>query len=91
MSNGELKDTFQGFKPNYKGFLYQMVNDLWENYIYDVCKLDDETVEKVDIDTVGYFREWCDASGFYAIDDYLPQSDSQVQAIIKQCQAITDY
>lgn len=89
--NGELKETFQGFKPNYKEFLYRMVNDLWENYIYDVCQLDDETVEKVDIETVGHFREWCYNSGFYAIDDYLPQSDSQLQAVIKQCQEIVDY
>ena len=34
--NGESKETFQGFKPNYKEFLYQMVNDLWESYIYNV-------------------------------------------------------
>jgi hypothetical protein len=95
--NGELKETFQGFKPNYKEFLYRMVNDLWESYIYNVYipwgdpDLQEETVEKIDIETVGHFREWCYNSGFYAIDDYLPQSDSQLRAIIEQCREIVDY
>ena len=95
--NGELKETFQGFKPNYKEFLYRMVNDLWESYIYNVYipwgdpDIQDETVEKVDLETVRRFREWCYNSGFYAIDDYLPQSDSQLQTVIKQCQEIVDY
>lgn len=39
----------------------------------------------VEPEMVGRFREWLYDQGCYAVEDYLPQSDSTVADIIKQC------
>lgn len=64
-------------------FVLQAINDLWANYIYNELNLNDADVDQVDLDDVGYFREWCDAEGYFFVEQCLPESDSLMQAIIK--------
>lgn len=71
-------------EPAYQ-FLMQTLNDLWENYMYNDQDLNDADVDQVDTEDVGYFREWCDAQGFFAIEHSLPESDTLMQEIIKFC------
>lgn len=71
-------------EPAYQ-FLMQALNDLWENYMYNEQDLNDADVDRVDTEDVGYFREWCDAQGFFAIEHCLPESDTLIQEIIKFC------
>lgn len=66
-------------------FVLQTLNDLWENYMYNARELDDADVDQVDLVDVGFFREWCDKEGFFAIEHLLPESDSTMQEIIKYC------
>lgn len=77
-------------EPSYQ-FIMQMLNDLWENYMYNTRKLNDADVDQVDLIDVGFFREWCDQEGFFAIEHLFPESDSTMQEIIKFCiQEIND-
>lgn len=71
-------------EPAYQ-FLMQTLNDLWENYMYNEQDLNDADVDQVDTEDVGYFREWCNAQGFFAIEHCLPESDTLMQEIIKFC------
>lgn len=64
-------------------FVLQAINDLWANYIFKELNLYDADVNQVDLDDVGYFREWCDAEGYFFVEQCLPESDSLMQAIIK--------
>lgn len=82
-----LDDIKQHAKePSYQ-FLMQTIVDMWENYIYDVRDLNDADADKVDLDDVGFFREWLDSANWYGPRLYLPQSDSAMQEIIKFCEA----
>lgn len=71
-------------EPSYQ-FVLQMLNDLWENYMYNARELNDADVDQVDLIDIGFFREWCDQEGFFAIEHSLPESDSAMQEIIKYC------
>ena len=71
-------------EPSYQ-FVLQMLNDLWGNYMYNTHELNDANVDQADLTDVGFFREWCDKEGFFAIEHLLPESDSTMQAIIKYC------
>lgn len=71
-------------EPSYQ-FVLQILNDLWENYMYNARELNDTDVNQVDLVDVGFFREWCDKEGFFTIEHLLPESDSTMQAIIKYC------
>lgn len=72
-------------------FILQMLNDLWANYMYNTRELNDADVDQVDLIDVDFFREWCDQEGFFAIEHFLPESDSAMQEIIKHCiQEIND-
>lgn len=71
-------------EPAYQ-FLMQTINDFWENYMYNERNFNDSDIDQTDIEDVGYFREWCDEQGFFAIEHCLPESDSLMQKIIKFC------
>lgn len=71
-------------------FVLQAINDLWENYIYNELNLNDADVNQVDFDDVGYFREWCDAEGYFFVEQCLPESDSLMQAIIKYAISVVE-
>lgn len=71
-------------EPSYQ-FVLQMLNDLWENYMYNARELNDADVNQVDLTDIGLFREWCDQEGFFTIEHLLPESDSTMQEIIKFC------
>lgn len=73
-------------EPSYQ-LIMQAVVDAWENYMFDVRDLNDADVDKVDLDDVGFFREWLDSANWYSLKLYLPQSDSAMQEIIKFCEA----
>ena len=66
-------------------FETQIIDDLWENYMYNVRQLNDVDVDKVDPDDVGYFREWLDDNTIEAFVRYMPESDSRLAEIIKYC------
>lgn len=66
-------------------FEIQIIDDLWENYMYNVRQLNDADVDKVDPDDVGYFREWLDDNTIEAFVRYMPESDSRLAEIIKYC------
>lgn len=66
-------------------FEIQIIDDLWEYYMYNVRELHDADVDKVDPDDVGYFREWLDENTIQAFIMYLPESDSRLAEIIKYC------
>ena len=66
-------------------FEIQIIDDLWENYMYNVRQLKDADVDKVDPDDVGYFREWLDDNTIEAFVRYMPESDSRLAEIIKYC------
>ena len=66
-------------------FEIQIIDDLWENYMYNVRQLNDVDVDKVDPDDVGYFREWLDDNTIEAFVRYMPESDSRLAEIIKYC------
>lgn len=66
-------------------FLIRTVNDLWENYMYNIRDLNDPDVSKVDIDDIGFFREWLDQEQLTGFTKLLPQSDSAMQEIVKYC------
>lgn len=71
-------------------FVLQAINDLWANYIYNELNLNDADVDQVDIDNVGHFREWCDAEGYFFVEQCLPESDSLMQAIIKYAISVVE-
>lgn len=71
-------------EPIYQ-FLIRTVNDLWENYIYNVLELNNPDVNTFDIDDIGFFREWLDQKQLTGFVELLPQSDSTMQAIVKYC------
>lgn len=91
LANGELNPCFLATKQkfDYVGFFYQTIDDLWGYYIMDVnddiLSRDHKIYTKVEPEMVGRFREWLYDQGYYAVEDYLPQSDSTVADIIKQC------
>ena len=64
-------------------FFLQVINDLWENYIYNELNLNDTDVNQVDLDDVDHFREWYDEQGYVFMQQCLPESDSLMQGIIK--------
>lgn len=64
-------------------FVLQVITDLWKNYIYNELRHNDIDVVQVDLDDVGYFREWCDEQGYFFVQQCLPESDSLMQGIIK--------
>lgn len=64
-------------------FFLQIINDLWENYIYNELNLNDTAAGQVDLDDVGHFREWCEEQGYVFMQQCLPESDSLMQGIIK--------
>lgn len=66
-------------------FETQIIDDLWEDYMYNVRELNDTDVDQVDPDDVGYFREWLEDNCITAFEKYLPQSDSTLAKIIKFC------
>lgn len=66
-------------------FETQIIDDLWEYYMYNVRELNDADVDKVDSDDVGFFREWLDDNTIEAFRLYMPESDSQLAEIIKHC------
>lgn len=71
-------------------FVLQAINDLWANYIYNELNLNDADVDQVDLDDVGHFREWCDAEGYFFVEQCLPESDSLMQAIIKYAISVVE-
>lgn len=62
-------------------FEIQLIDDLWEYYMYNVRELNDADVDKVDSDDVGYFRKWLDDNTIEAFRLYMPESDSQLAEI----------
>ena len=70
--------------PAYQ-FLVQTLADLYSNYMYNARQLDGDAIYQVNLDDVGFFREWCDQEGFFAIEHLLPESDSLMQDILKYC------
>lgn len=80
----ETNHTSESFQ-----FIIQIIADLWENYMFTQQDATDEEVDKVDLSDVGYFREWLDQEGLLAFTLYLPQSDSEMQRIIKYCEKET--
>ena len=66
-------------------FETQIIDDLWENYMYNVCELNDADVNRVDPNDVGYFREWLDDNTIVAFERYMPESDGRLAEIIKYC------
>lgn len=70
--------------PSYQ-FLVQTLADLYSNYMYNARQLDGDAIYQVNLDDVGFFREWCDQEGFFAIEHLLPESDSLMQDILKYC------
>lgn len=66
-------------------FIIQLINDLWEDWMYGHRQATDTEIDEVNIIDVGYFREWLDQEGLIAFLLYLPESDSLMQEIIKFC------
>ena len=66
-------------------FEIQLIDDLWEYYMYNIRELNDADIDKVDSDDVGYFRKWLDDNTIEAFRLYMPESDSQLAEIIKYC------
>lgn len=67
-------------------FILQMIHDLWENYMLHKqgVEFDSKYIDHPTDNLVGYFREWVkDDQGLYALDTYLPQSDSSLAEIIR--------
>lgn len=62
----------------------QMIDDLWEHYMYNICDRNDADVDRCELEDIGYFREWLDSESFACII-LLPQSDSTMQSLIKYC------
>lgn len=71
-------------------FVLQVITDLWKNYIYNELRHNDTDVDQVDLDDVGYFREWCDEQGYFFVQQCLPESDSVMQGIIKYAISMID-
>ena len=66
-------------------FVIMTVNDLWENYMYNVRQLNDADVDKVDKLDVAYFQRWCKLEMYEGIAKYLPKDNESLQEIIKWC------
>lgn len=67
-------------------FILQMIHDLWENYMIHEqgIEFNSKYIDHPTDNLVGYFREWAKVDQeLYALDDYLPQSDSSLAEIIK--------
>ena len=64
-------------------FVLQVITDLWKNYVYNELRHNDTDVNQVNLDDVGYFREWCDEQGYFFVQQCLPEADSLMQGIIK--------
>lgn len=67
-------------------FILQMIHDLWENYM--LCEqnteFDNKYINRPTDNLVGYFREWVKVDQeLYALDTYLPQSESSLAEIIR--------
>ena len=63
-----------------------MIHDLWENYMIHEqgIEFDNKYIDHPTDNLVGYFREWAKVDQkLYALDDYLPQSDSSLAEIIR--------
>lgn len=71
-------------------FEIQVIDDLWEDYMYNVRNLNDADIDRCDPDDVGYFREWLDENQITAFKQYLSQSDSLLAEIVKYCVQHTD-
>ena len=67
-------------------FEIQIIDDLWEDYMYNVRDLNDADVDQCDPDDIGYFREWLyNDHSIIAFNRYLSESDSGLAAIVKYC------
>lgn len=66
-------------------FETQIIDDLWETYMYNVQEANDADIDQVDPDDVGFFREWLNSNTIMAFNLYMPESDSQLAEIIKFC------
>lgn len=80
-----MPDNIQKIINKLTPFEIQIIDDLWEDYIYNVRELNDADVDQCDPDDVGYFREWLDENTIEAFARYLPESDSELAIIIKYC------
>lgn len=66
-------------------FETQIIDDLWEYYMYNVRELNDADIDQVDPDDVGFFRGWLDDNTIETFRLYMPESDSRLAEIIKYC------
>lgn len=67
-------------------FVLQMIHDLWENYMLceQNAEFDNKYIDHPTDNLVGHFREWAKVDQeLYALDAYLPQSDSSLAKIIR--------
>lgn len=67
-------------------FILQMIHDLWENYMLreQGIEFDSKYINRPTDNLVGCFREWVKVDQeLYALDTYLPQSDSSLAEIIR--------
>lgn len=74
-------------KPNsLTPFEIQIIDDLWEDYMYNVRDLNDADVDQCDPDDIGNFREWLyNDHSIIAFNCYLSESDSGLAEIVKYC------
>lgn len=80
-----MPDNIQKIINKLTPFEIQIIDDIWEDYIYNVRELNDADVDQCDPDDVGYFREWLDENTIEAFARYLPESNSELATIIKYC------
>lgn len=67
-------------------FEIQIIDDLWEDYMYNTRNLNDADVYQCDPDDIGHFREWLYVDhSIIAFNRYLPESDSELAKIVKYC------
>lgn len=67
-------------------FILQIIHDLWENYMFHEQSIEFESqyINRPTANLVGHFREWAKVDQeLYALDAYLPQSDSSLAEIIR--------
>lgn len=74
-------------KPNsLTPFEIQIIDDLWEDYMYNVRDLNDADVDQCDPDDIGNFREWLyNDRSIIDFNRYLSKSNSELAKIVKYC------
>lgn len=73
-------------------FILQIIHDLWENYMLreQGIEFDSKYIDHPTNNLVGHFREWVKVDQeLYALDTYLPQSDSSLAEIIRYTEKTT--